>query len=59
VTIHAHLPGQNLNGNQIVGNWIGANNTLGDPIDLFKSPTSKKNVAVPDTGRPASWSARR
>jgi nitrous oxidase accessory protein NosD len=49
VTIHAHLPGQNLNGNRIIGNWIGANNTLGDPIDLATSPTSKKNVAVPDT----------
>lgn len=49
VTIHAHLPGQNLNGNQITGNVIGTNNTLGDPIDLATSPTSKKNVAVPDT----------
>jgi hypothetical protein len=49
VTIHAHLPGQNLNGNRIIANWIGANNTLGDPIDLATSPTSKKNVAVPDT----------
>jgi hypothetical protein len=33
---------------RIVGNWIGAN-TLGDPIDLATSPTSMKNVAVPDT----------
>jgi nitrous oxidase accessory protein NosD len=49
VTIHAHLPGQNLNGNRIIGNVIGTNNTLGDPIDLATSPTSKKNVAVPDT----------
>jgi nitrous oxidase accessory protein NosD len=49
VTIHAHLPGQNLNGNRIIGNWIAANNTLGDAIDLATSPTSKKNVAVPDT----------
>jgi nitrous oxidase accessory protein NosD len=49
VTIHAHLPGQNLNGNRITGNWIGTNNTLGDPIDLTTSPTSTKNVAVPDT----------
>jgi parallel beta-helix repeat protein len=48
VTIHAHLPGQNLNGNKISGNWIGTNNTLGDPIDLVTSPTSQKNVAVPD-----------
>jgi nitrous oxidase accessory protein NosD len=49
VTIHAHLPGQNLNGNRITGNAIGTNNTLGDPIDLATSPSSKKNVAVPDT----------
>jgi parallel beta-helix repeat protein len=49
VTIHAHLPGQNLNGNRITGNWIGTNNTLGDPIDLATSPTSKTNVATPDT----------
>ena len=49
VTIHAHLPGQNLNGNRITGNTIGANNTLGDPIDLLTSPTSKKNLALPDT----------
>jgi hypothetical protein len=49
VTIHAHLPAQNLNGNQITGNVIGTNNTLGDPIDLATSPSSTKNVAVPDT----------
>jgi nitrous oxidase accessory protein NosD len=49
VTIHAHLPGQNLNGNRITGNVIGTNNTLGDPIDLATSPSSKKNVAVADT----------
>jgi parallel beta-helix repeat protein len=48
VTIHAHLPGQNLNGNRITDNTIGVNNTLGDPIDLATSPTSKKNVAVAD-----------
>ena len=48
VTIHAHLPGQNLNGNRITGNVIGTNNTLGDPIDLATSPSSMKNVAVPD-----------
>jgi nitrous oxidase accessory protein NosD len=48
VTIHAHLPGQNLNGNRIIGNVIGTNNILGDVIDLATSPTSKKNVAVPD-----------
>ena len=49
VTIHAHLPGQDLNGNRITGNVIGTNNTLGDPIQLATSPTSQKNVAVPDT----------
>jgi nitrous oxidase accessory protein NosD len=49
VTLHAHLPGQNFNGNKVTGNWIGRNNLLGDPIDLVTSPTSTKNVAVPDT----------
>jgi hypothetical protein len=49
VTIHAHLPGQNLNGNQITNNNIGVNNTLGDRIGLATSPSSTKNVAVPDT----------
>ncbi len=49
VTIHAHLPGQNLNGNRITGNVIGTNHTLGDPIGLATSPSSTKNVAVPDT----------
>jgi parallel beta-helix repeat protein len=48
VTIHAHLPGQNLNGNRIIGNTIGTNNTLGDPIGLSTSPSSTKNVAIPD-----------
>jgi parallel beta-helix repeat protein len=49
VTIHAHLPGQNLNGNKITGNTIGVNDTLGDPIGLSTSPSSTRNVAVPDT----------
>jgi Right handed beta helix region len=49
VTIHAHLPGQDLNGNRITGNNIGMNDALGDPIGLAPSPSSTKNVAVPDT----------
>ena len=49
VTIHAHVPGQDLNGNRITGNWIGVNNTLGDPIDLTTSPSSTTNVAAADT----------
>jgi len=49
VTIHAHLPGQDLNGNSITGNTIGVNDTLGDRIGLAASPSSTKNVAVPDT----------
>ena len=48
VTIHVHLPGQHFNGNKVIGNWIGTNNLVGDPIDLVTSPTSQKNVAVPD-----------
>jgi hypothetical protein len=34
VTIHAHLPGgEDVNGNQIIGNRIGTNNVVGDPED--------------------------
>jgi hypothetical protein len=50
VTIHVHEPNQDFNGNKIIGNWIGQNNTLGDPIGLFASTaTNAKNYAVPDT----------
>ncbi len=31
VTVHNHFPGQDLNGNRIVGNRIGTNNLDGDP----------------------------
>jgi len=48
MTIHVHLPGQHFNGNKVIGNWFGTNNVVGDPIDLVTSPTSQKNVAVPD-----------
>ncbi len=34
VTLHNHVPGQDLNGNVIVGNVIGTNNLDGDP-DFF------------------------
>jgi len=48
MTIHVHLPGQHFNDNKVIGNWFGTNNVVGDPIGLFTSPTSQKNVAVPD-----------
>jgi hypothetical protein len=48
ITIHVHVPGQHFNDNKFIGNWIGVNNVVGDPIDLVTSPTSTKNVAVPD-----------
>jgi Right handed beta helix region len=49
VTVHVHEPNQHFNGTQIKGNWIGQNNTLGDPIDLFASTAKNaKNFAVPD-----------
>ncbi|MGO8887529.1 MAG: nitrous oxide reductase family maturation protein NosD [Streptosporangiaceae bacterium] len=34
ITLHAHLPGQHMNGNVITGNDVGTNNLLGDPIGL-------------------------
>jgi hypothetical protein len=50
VTIHVHEPNQDFNGTKIIGNWIGQNNTLGDPIPLFASTAKNaKNYAVPDT----------
>jgi parallel beta-helix repeat protein len=49
VTIHAHMPGQNLNGNRITDNTIRRNGTLGDPIDLVTSKSPTKNAAVADT----------
>ncbi len=49
VTIHAHYPTQDLNGNRILDNWIGTNNTIGDSIQLGTTPGSTKNVARPDT----------
>jgi hypothetical protein len=34
VAMHAHLPGgEDINGNAIVGNRLGTNNTLGDGFD--------------------------
>lgn len=48
MTIHVHVPGQHFDGNKVIGNWIGTNNVVGDPIGLVTSPTSAKNVAVPD-----------
>lgn len=34
VTIHAHHPGgEDVNGNKIIGNFIGTNNVVGDPED--------------------------
>ena len=47
VTIHGHVQGQNLNGNQIIGNNIGVNDTVGDPIGLSASSRSKTG-SVPD-----------
>jgi nitrous oxidase accessory protein NosD len=50
VTVHVHEPNQDFNGTKIIGNWIGQNNTLGDPIGLFASTaTNAKNYAVADT----------
>ena len=59
VTIHAHLPGQNLNGNRITDNRIGVNNTLGDPVDLVARSPRRRSRWCRTPGRPASWSARR
>ncbi len=35
VTIHGHQPGLHMDGNEILDNNIGRNNTVGDMIGLF------------------------
>ena len=44
VTIHAHLRNQHMNGNQIIGNDIGTNNTVGDPIQLGPPVINKPDL---------------
>jgi hypothetical protein len=50
VTMHAHtlMPGQveDLNGNTIIGNKIGKNNTGGDPLDSPASPEDLQTTGV-------------
>ena len=41
VIIHAHVNAQHMNGNRIIGNTIGTNNTVGDPIGLGAPVTDK------------------
>jgi parallel beta-helix repeat protein len=50
VTIHGHLPGENLNGNWITDNNIGVNDTIGDSIGLSASSSSKNVADVRTTG---------
>ncbi len=44
VTIHSHVSGQDLNGNKIVANDIGRNNTVGDTIGLGAPVTNKPDL---------------
>lgn len=50
VTMHAHTIGkgqfEDLNGNRIVDNVIGTNNTGGDPLDFPASPQDKETTGV-------------
>jgi hypothetical protein len=50
VTMHAHTIGkgqfEDLNGNVIVGNTIGRNNTGGDPLDAPASPKDLETTGV-------------
>jgi hypothetical protein len=56
VTIHAHLRNQYMNGNQIIGNDIGTNNTVGDPIGL--GPPVKNQPDLRTTGILVAASSR-
>jgi nitrous oxidase accessory protein NosD len=47
VTLHAHHPGgEDINGNEIVGNWIEKNNVAGDAFDGGVSNFATTAVAV-------------
>jgi nitrous oxidase accessory protein NosD len=49
VTIHVHEANQDFNDTRVIGNWIGTNNLVGDPIGLFASPApGAKDLSVPD-----------
>jgi parallel beta-helix repeat protein len=41
VIIHSRAHGQHMNGNRLIGNTIGTNNTVGNPIDLSASVAGK------------------
>lgn len=47
VTIHAHLPGgEDVNGNTIIGNFIGTNNVDGDPEDGPPGPMDPSTTGI-------------
>ncbi len=54
VTMHAHTlaPGQfeDLSGNNVIGNWIGTNNTGGDPLDSAPPPAPAGTEDLVTTG---------
>jgi nitrous oxidase accessory protein NosD len=54
VTMHAHTlgPGQfeDLSGNNVEGNWIGTNNTGGDPLDSAPPPAPAGTEDLVTTG---------
>jgi hypothetical protein len=54
VTIHGHLPGLHMAGNEVLDNNIGRRNTVGDMIGL--APPAHSN---PDLRTTASWWAAR
>jgi len=54
VTMHAHTlpPGlfEDLNGNDVIGNWIGKNNLGGDPLDSAPPPAPPGTKDTATTG---------
>lgn len=54
VTMHAHTlpPGmlEDLNGNDVIGNWIGRNNAGGDPLDTAPPPAPPGTADLVTTG---------
>jgi parallel beta-helix repeat protein len=50
VTVHSHVPGQDLNGNVVTGNLIGVNNTVGDTDFAPHVDTETTGVLVGTVG---------
>jgi parallel beta-helix repeat protein len=58
VTLHNHFPGQDLNGNRIIGNRIGTNNVDGDPDFAPVLDPSTTGIFIGTAGEPLTVTIR-